>query len=291
MREKHISYTHRHDSLYLCDMRPGFSDGGVECALPPGLYRLGLAEGEANGGRGFSLLIKDASPDSRVDAGSIDVDGARIGIFNRQAFMQHYDYDFEELFEWSDAASGDAFGGAIDGAIEISPDDSANLTALVIDVQCDAVYRIHVLKSGSSVIGIEVAPVEQQASQKISRQYTRIDVKFTGVGEPWCYFDDWNFEPSQSDVIDSLILDLSIDLELSAQGRAAPEKIRPNTKIRDVLPRSRGVQEINAFLERNQRRARRIPLPDSLTSSSISAEATLEQLGEFVYSILLYARR
>ncbi len=85
MRKNNINYTHRHDSLYLCDTRPGFADVGLECDLPPGLYCLDLAEGATNGGRGFSLVIEGASPDFRVDAGSIDIEGARIGIFNRQA--------------------------------------------------------------------------------------------------------------------------------------------------------------------------------------------------------------
>lgn len=286
MGKKQLDYIHNYESVYLCDMRPGFVEGGHECDLPPGLYRLELTECADNGGRGFSLLLSGASPDTRVDAGLIEIDGARIGVFNRQALLQHFDDNFEELFEWSDSASGDA----VNGAIEISPNNSTDLNALVVDVQRDSQYRIVVLKSGSRNIGVEVEPAEHQKSEEILHKYTRVDVKFIGIGEPWCYFDDWNYEPSLSDVVDSLILEQSIDLGLSTEGRGVSRKIGPTTELRDGITRFRGVKNVSAFLEQGQDRAKRIPLPKFLETTSFPADTTFEQLGEIVYSILLHAR-
>jgi hypothetical protein len=42
MSKQRRDYVHRYENLYLCDMRPEFSEGGAEIALPPGQYRITL---------------------------------------------------------------------------------------------------------------------------------------------------------------------------------------------------------------------------------------------------------
>ena len=52
-------------SLFVCDMRPGFTADGVNCALPPGRYRVQLDPlTDQSPGRGFRLVLEGAEPDA-----------------------------------------------------------------------------------------------------------------------------------------------------------------------------------------------------------------------------------
>lgn len=275
------------ESVFLCDMRPGFTEDGVECTLPSGKYCVSVAEPAEHSGRGFSLVLRGESPDGRLNAGSVDVDGARMGIFNRKAFLDHFGGEFEDLFEWSDSEACPP----TDGVIEISPDDNARLRALVVDVQCDSRYQVEYLKSGSKKVGLAVTPVRPEITTEKVRRFTRVDVKFVGIGEPWYYMDDWNYEPDLDDVIESLILDQLLDCEFVTGQDIQPEDVSPDVPLRQYVSRFRGVKRISAFIEVDQDRAKRIPLPDSFDVKEFSAETTFRELGHFVVSVLRYVRK
>jgi hypothetical protein len=286
-KQQVIEFEINSGSVFLCDMRPGFTEDGVECALPSGKYGVALADSAENGGRGFSLVLDGESPDGRVSAGSVDVDGARIGIFNRKAFLDHFGGDFEDLFEWSDGEASPPMGGIV----EISPEDNTLLKALVVDVQCDSRYQIEYLKSGAEKVGLAVTPIRPEITPGKARRFTRVDVKFIGIGEPWYYMDDWDYEPALEDVIESLILDQVLYCELVKGRHIKSEDVSPGAPLRQYVSKFRGVKRIGAFLEVDQNRAKRIPLPESLDVSKFSAETTFRELGDIVLSVLRYVRQ
>ena len=209
------------------------------------------------------------------------VDMAQIGIFDRQAFLQHFEGDFGELFEWSSFEVD-----ATDGAVEIAPDDASHLRALVVIVNRDGVYRVETLLEQSKTVGLAITPLPPRASDDKPRRWTRVDVKFVGIGDPWYYLDDWDYPHALEDVLDSLATDVSIEASMN-NNESSYDDAAPDAAVRDYLPNFRGVSWVRAYLdEEGKERAQGLTVSESLASATLPADATVGQVADLTYSVV-----
>lgn len=273
------TFDNRSESVFVCDMRPGFTEDGVDCELPKGRYLLALDK-PTESGRGFRLVLEGQTPDGSRVAGSVPVDMARVGVFDRQAFLAHFDGNFEDLFEWSAFAVDTTLAAA-----EIALDENPALNALIVSVQNDGTYRIEYLVSGSETVGLALTPESAEATDKKPRCWTRVDVKFIGIGEPYYYSNDWDFPCSAEDVLESLEIDAAIEADIRS------DDVRPSAALRQYMPKFNGAKSVKAYLEMSgQERAKGIPLPASFDATRLSADATLEEIADFIFSVACYVR-
>ena len=289
-----LRFDNQSDRVFVCDMRPGFTEDGIECVLPRGTYDVILDESTGDGGRGFRMTLDGVSPDGVRDVGSVSVDMAQIGIFDRNTFLEHFNGDFEELYDWSSfAVDTDA-----DGAIKISPDDDPDLNALVVIVEWDGIYRVEQLVSGSRTVGLAVTYAEPEGDRALvsadsgdeePRQWTRVTIKRVGIGDPLLFVDDLSCDAL---TLDEVLDDLTLEVELHLENhRVEFDEVKPNVELRHYMPKIRGFEPVKAHLDTEGReRAKQISLSESFDAAPLPASATLEDISKLVLAVTLHVR-
>ena len=275
-------FTFRGKKLFVCDMRPGFSEDGVECTLPEGEFELAIEPTQDGKLRGFSLVLSGQSPDAERANGKLSTDMARVGVLDRQAFLRLFDGDGEALFDWSADASGkneNKWGGFL-------KHQKSGLEAFFVNTLADGECLVQLLRSSSRPVGIRVlpkGPSERAAEQLGSRHWTWVELKCQGIGDPWSFCDDRDFDPDFDLTLEHALFEVS-----TLCGGA---KANPNHPISRYTKRYRGVSKVAAYYECAGEPRRRIRFPASYKIPHIGADATPRKIAGVVFELFKEARR
>jgi len=278
--------------LFLSDMRPGFSEDGADVSLPEGEYRIGVTKDGPL--QTFSLVLAGADPGSEKEVGTIDLDMARVGLFQRKPFLKAFGSDPAELFDWSSDASetSEAEWG---GFLTHKP---SGLQALYFNIGSDGQCRLFLLRSGSRTVGLKVVPLvpvasphsapPSPASARVLTEMIVAEVTWTGDTHPWGFTSEsvlLQFKEFLSEVISEIVID-DIDEEF-----IDPDEVNPDDRISRFRPRFKGISRIELFRPQPHPAAR-IPIPISLPPDAFekSASLTPRQLAQLVYDIIRKAR-
>lgn len=276
--------------LFLCDMRPGFSEDGVECTLPKGTYRLSIESSQSNGMRGFSLVLAGEKHDGHIDEGTFSIDMARVGVLDRKAFLDFFDGDSEALFDWSENASDNKtsdWGGFLHHK-------KPGLKALYVDIGSDCVCSVQSLRSGKRTVGVRVIPqpsTERPSKKGGSRQWTQLEVNCSGIAEPWNFCDDWDYEPDIEDVLDNVVSEVSTVDEGDSLTFLDLENMDPDAAIATYQKRFKGVTRITVYLDQSEEEDwKRLPIPKSYSVPQLGAQTSSRELANAVFDIFKNAR-
>lgn len=276
--------------LFLCDMRPGFSEDGVECTLPKGNYKLSIEPSPDNEMRGFSLVLAGETPDGHTDNGALSIDMARVGVLDRKAFLEFFDGDPEALFDWSDSTSdgkNSDWGGFL-------RHKKSGLEALYVNAGSDCECAVQLLRSGKKTVGVRVIPqppAERPAKKSGSRQWTQLEVKCSGIAEPWNFCDDWDYDPEFEDVLDNVVSEVSSVDEGDSLTFLDLEDLDPDAAIATYQKNFKGVTRITVYLEqREEEDWKRLAIPKLYSIPQLGAQTTSQELAKTVFEIFKNAR-
>jgi hypothetical protein len=271
--------------LFLCDMRPGFSEDGLTCTLPKGDYELTI-EPTANAKlRGFSLILAGATPTSEQTKGTVSLDMARLGVLDRRAFLAHFGGDAEALFDWSADATDSKSKASTWG--DVIRHKKSGLEALYINIGSDCQCSVRLLRSGKKTVGLRVVPQpppERSAETPGSRYWTWVTIKCNGLGDTWDFCDDRDYEPELEDVLDNVIFEVCSDED-------SDSKTAQNRPIAHYQPRFKGVSRITVQTERRDEKRKPLAVPNSYKLPKLGARTTPRQLAEAIFKIFENARK
>jgi hypothetical protein len=276
--------------LFLCDMRPGFSEDGVECALPNGNYELSIEPSQSGKIRGFSLVLAGETPDGHLNKGTFSIDMARVGILDRKTFLEFFDGSWEALFDWSESASDSKnsdWGGFLHH-------EKAGLEAFYVNIGSDCECVVQSLRSGTKTVGVRVIPKPSTAhstDEPVSRQWTQLEVKCSGITDPWNFCDDWDYEPEIEGVLEDVVLEVSSVDEDDSLTFLDTKSIDPDAAISTYRRRFKGIESITVFLEHSEEEDwKRLSIPKSYSIPQLGAETTSRELAKTVFEIFENAR-
>lgn len=284
---KHLKFTGK--KLFLCDMRPGFSEDGVEVSLPKGDYTVLLEPSPKGRLVGFSLLLVGKVPDSDVAKGKFSIDMARVGVFDRNAFTKLFGGDQEALSEWSEEASDHAkakWGGFL-------KHKKGGLEALFVDIGSDCECAVRLLRSRSNTVGVRVVPQlpeERPICELGSRHWTEVEVKCQGIKEAWSFVDDRDFDPEFDQILDNVIFETSY-IDEDSQTFLKSADIDPDTPISKHRKRFTGVTGFSVFVEHAGKRRQRISVPHTYKIPKIGVHATPREIANAVFEIFQNAKK
>lgn len=277
------------DELLFCDMRPGFSQDGVKCVLPTGSYQVLIDAEDADGRRGFRLHLPGVDPDGASDVGTLLLDMARVGVFDRQAFLKAFDDDWESLFEWSDSEAIHRPGEAH----ALLRHEESGLTGLCVEIGADCECLVQILSSGSKTVGVRVAPrrsPEQSSVPRTEKCCTWVEIKCRGIGEPWAFCDDWDYEPEIDDALDEIVSEVSFGDAGDSLDFGDDEGVDPDAPISTYRRRFGGVAQIAVLLDRGGARRQRLKVPEPVASMKFGARTTSRELATALVRIFKAAR-
>ena len=277
------------NKLFLCDMRPGFSEDGVECSLPCGIYELSIETLEDGKTHGFSLVLAGETPDGQANVGAFSIDMARVGAFDRKAFLDLFNGDWETLFDWSDTASNNKepnWGGFLHHK-------QSGLKAFFINIGTDCECAVQSLQSGKKTVGIRVIPKllptrANLTDGEVQGHWTQLEVECSGIDDPWNFCDDRDFDPEIEDILENVISEVSF---VDEGEFLDTEDIDPDAAISTYRPRFTGVASfIVSFESSDEEDLKRLSIPKSYTIPKLDAKTTSRQLAEAVLDIFENAR-
>jgi len=274
--------------LFLCDMRPGFSEDGIECSLPNGTFELSIEPSQNNGMRGFSLVLKGETADGHSNKGVFSVDMARVGILDRNAFLKFFDDNRETLFDWSESAS-DSSKKSDWGSFLLHK--KSGLEALYVDIGSDCECAVQSLLSGKKAVGIRVIPqppTKHPVKKDEVRQWIQLEVKCSGIADPWGFSDDWDYEPEINSILEDVIFEVSsVD-----EGPFLDTKdTDPDAAISKYRPSFKGVTRVSVFLDNSEEEDwKRLSIPNSHFIPQLGAQTTSRELSKTIFEIFKNAR-
>jgi len=272
--------------VFLCDMRPGFSEDGLACALSKGNYRLTIEPTQDGTMRGFSFVLVGESLTGERKQGTFSVDMARVGIYERKPFLAQFAGDGEALFDWS-AAIADGSGSAWGGFLRHK---KSGLEAVYVNLGSDCHCLVHSLRSGKRVVGVRVIPKAPNRSpdQPGSRYWTWVELKCEGIGTPLSFCDDRDFAPDFDLLLDNVRFEVS---SIDENGCLEPKTIDLDTSVSSYRRRYEGVASVSVFSERAGEPRRRIRLPKSYSIPKLTSRATSREIAKAVFDIFKQARQ
>lgn len=266
-------------------MRPGFSEDGIACALPKGNYQLSLEPTQDSKLRGFSLILAGEIPDTERDNGTFSTDMACVGVLDRQTFLKHFAGNGEALFDWSADALGkkeSQWGGFL-------KHKQSGLEAFYVKTGADGRCAVQLLCLHSCPVGIRVIPnvsPERPTDQRGSRHWTWVELKCEGIGEPWSFCDDRDFEPD----FDQTLEDVLSEVNCLCSGDS-DSKVGPDVPISRCSRRYKGISKVTTFYERAGEPRRRIHFPPSHTVPKLGPNETARKIAKAVFDLFKSARR
>lgn len=273
--------------LFLCDMRPGFSEDGVECALPGGSYELFIEPSENGKMNGFSLILANETPDGHQSEGSFSIDMARVGILDRKAFLEFFNNSWEALFDWSENASEEKksdWGGFLHHK-------ESRLKAFYVNIGSDCECIVQSLRTGTKTVGVRIIPKSStvlSADGQVPGHWTRLEVQCNGIEDPWDFCDDRDYEPEIEDVLENVISEVSF---VDEGPFLDTESIDPGTAISKYRKDFQGVAGITVHLERSgEEDMKRLSIPKSYSIPDLGAKTTSRELAEAILDIFVNAR-
>jgi len=282
------TYEFSGQTLFLCDMRPGFSEDGIECTLPAGSYELTLETTES-GGRGFILLLAGEIYDGQAEHAVVPLDMARIGVLDRKAFLKIFSGDWETLYDWSESAADtqkSEWGGFL-------RHKDSGLSAFFVNTGMDGECAVQLLRLGKKTVGVRAIPqppVEKPSKSGKLRQWTQVEVRCSGIADPWGFCDDWNFQPEVEEILENVVLEVSSVDEGDSLKFLDSDDIDPDTAIANYQPGFKGVTGFNVYLDKNEEDPVPLSIPESFALPKLEAQATSRELAEVLFDIFQKAR-
>ena len=285
---KHFKVTG--ESLFLCDMRPGFSEDGVEVALPKGDYQLVLEPAAIGELVGFSLVLIGKIPTSKKAKGTFTLDMARVGIFDRKTLLKFFKGDGEALFEWSENVSDKKtanWGGSLKHG-------KSGLEALYVNVGSDCKCTVQLLQAKSRTIGVQVIPQQpaEHPDKKLgSRHWTWVEIKCQGIKGKWSFCNDRDYSPEFDEVLDNVTFEVSSIDEGDSLEFLDVKDIDADIAISKYRRRFRGVEKFLVFTEWAGESRKRLSIPASHSIAKLGAETTPKKLAEIIFELFQAARK
>ncbi len=277
------------ERLFVCDMRPGFSEDGVTVSVPKGSYGLTVVETAGGEFASFSLVLAGEAPDGHVDAGTVSVDMARLGVFDPDAFLEAFADDREALFDWSDDATD---GTTATSGATITHE--SGLQALVVDLGSDGVCDVHVLLREDRAVGLRVSfrgPAQQPVPTDRKLRYTSVEVTCRGIDDLWTFVDDWNFEPDADDILDDIVSEVSMGDQGDPIDFGDSDQVDADAPIAAFRRRFRGVGKFSVFVEQDGDERRPVSIADSLPLPECTSETTSRELASILHAIFVEVRQ
>ena len=274
--------------LFFCDMRPGFSEDGLECTLPDGSYELSIEPSENGKMRGFSLVLAGETPDEHLNEGSFLIDMARVGILDRKAFLGSFNNSWEALFDWSENASSEEKKSDWG---EFLRHKESGLKAFYVNIGSDCECAVQSLRSGTKTVGVRIIPKPPtvvSADGQVPGQWTQLEVTCSGIKDPWSFCDDRDYEPEIEDILENVISEVSF---VDDGTFLDTESIDPDTTISTYRPHFKGVTGITVSLDNSEEEEwKRLSIPKSYSIPELGAKTTSRELANAMLDIFGNAR-
>lgn len=230
--------------LFICDMRPGFSEDGVELALPAGSYDLHTHPLDEAGLQGFSITRQGQTPDHEEVCGRLQLDGACIGVYERAGFLACFGDDAEAIYEWSAQRLSPTAAWA-----DISHPQAGSAFYVQTHGDCECVL-IRLLSAGRPV-GLRVVPEARDPTAAV-RSWTWISFSCEGLGQAidLCHDRAYPLEPDS--LVDDLLSDLCAVEDDAGLVFLDPASIATDRPIASFRPGFRGLGELEVSYEESR---------------------------------------
>ncbi len=267
------------DPLFICDMRPGFSEDGAELSLPRGKYALTTIEiGDL---QGFELLLDGKHADREEEFSELSLDGACVGVFDKNGFFKHFKHDFESIYEWS----SDLFEPKQNWK-NISHEKAG--LAFFVQTFADCNCVLIKLYSNSTVVGFKALPIEPQTNREKKRSWTWISFKCEGLDQEFNICHDRDYVNEIDDVIDDVLSDLCTVETDSGLDFLDEDDIKLDDPINSYRSDFGGLQSISVYYERSSggENIRHSIKPDiSNHVSCVNSTSSTRELANCMYNI------
>jgi hypothetical protein len=265
--------------LSICDMRPGFTEDDVQLVLQRGQYCFSTIEIDFL--QGFQLLLKESKFDKEERYGSLSVDGACVGVFDKQGFLNYFNNNFEGIYEWSsEKALEDKPWG------NISHDIAG--TALYVQTFSDCVCEVLSLYSNGSIVGFKVLPLKAETNDEQLREWTWINLKCKGIYQEFNICHDRNYEVELDETIDEVLSDLCTVETQEGLNFIDESSVDISAQITSFRSDFNGIESIGIIYEKSfsgdMTRKSIHPNIETLINK-IGVNATTKELGECIYEI------
>ena len=268
----------RGNSLFVCDMRPGFTEDGVAVQLSPGRYQWSRLDSAGQGIARFQLLRAEAKAETQKVLTELSIDGAMVGGFERGKLLSCFETDFERLYEWS-ASQVEELSGEGLGVFQ----HDSGLDCLWASVGGDGQCKLSSLFSSDESVGfiLEVIPSIPKVG---GRTLTQAWFHWSPIEEAFHFVHDRDFELDPNEVLEDILLDLTVDAEIEAPGTKIT--ISPDDALKRWKPDFSGVSRIQVFEEADQEeRALRVPS----ANVTLGEGTTIKDLADQAYQIMVEA--
>jgi PAS domain-containing protein len=265
--------------LSICDMRPGFTEDEVELVLPKGQYCLSTIE--IGSLQGFQLLLKESKFDKEEKSGCLSLDGACVGVFDKQGFLNYFNNDFEAIYDWSSekVLEGKPWG-------DISHDTAG--TALYIQTLSDCTCEVLSLYSNGSIVGFKFLPLKIETNEDQKKEWTWINLKCKGIYQEFSICHDRDYEIELDEAIDNILSDLcTVETEESLNfiDESSIDISAPITSFRSDF---NGIETVGVIYEKSFRgNTIRRPIHPNIEKliNNIGDSVTTKELGKCIYEI------
>lgn len=273
------------NALSICDMRPGFTQDEVELTLPSGEYAVSTIE--IGSLQGFQLLLKERSIEKEEMCGSLPLDGACVGLFDKQGFLNYFQNDFEAIYEWSSDK-------AQEGKTWKNISHDAAGSAFYFQIFSDCTCEVFLLYSKDSVVGLKVMPYVIETNKDKKREWTWVNIQCKGIYQELNICHDRNHEIELEEVIEDVLSDLCAIETEDTLGFIDESSVDISAPIISFRSDFKGIKSADVVYEKSikgNRTSKRIqPNVESLINN-IGLTSTTEDLGKFIYEIFKMAEK
>ncbi|MGC4074879.1 MAG: hypothetical protein QM760_20750 [Nibricoccus sp.] len=217
-------------------------------------------------------------PSRETKLGRFSIDMARVGVVELAPLLASHDGDREQLSEWSAEAADErptSWGGRL---------KSGAPHAVFFDIGGDCEVDVFRIFDGREVIGFRLCPGAPKKVEARFQKWTWVEVKMRGMGDPWSFCDDWNYEPDDDLIYDGIETALSWSHKIPTC---------PDVPLQELSPKIKGVEWIKVYteeavgqeLELGSRKKLKLKIP------TIPRFPTASQLRKVVFELYKEARK
>lgn len=275
------------DSIFVCDMRPGFTEDGVACELPDGNYRLSIVPVDDQGLISFLLQLENTRADHESDIAILGVEMARVGFYKSRLLADAFNSNSEALFDWSDnecEKNTSPWGGHI--GKDASPD------GYYINVGSDGDCSVKYLLSNGSKVGLKVVPLPSPAQRQADRSWTRIVVSLDT--SELSFIDDRDYDLDFEDVRQDVLTELCTIDEGAALIFVDEDSVDVKKEIACFRPTYKGVRRFDVFIDTlvgDNSMDRQLPIETGDAMGRLGENISVEDFAKVIHGVLKTARK
>jgi hypothetical protein len=184
-------------------MRPGIAQDGVTLALPAGNYRCEYLPATDSGLATISYLHEGKTVVAESKAGEVNLDMARVGVVELKPLLAQHGGDWDALADWSDETAAGReknWGGTL---------PAKGIHAAFFATGGDGTLEVFKLRDRHGIIGLRLKPKPRPKLKQKRRRWTHVYVKIAGLGDPWHFCHDWDYEADDESALDEIAYELS----------------------------------------------------------------------------------